>query len=133
VNKPLPVHRDPAAGQRPPGRPRGLSQDIGLSSGQANSPGPHRQRGPVFRRLERHAGLNSLSGVIPNLGNAASVVPTRAALTGPATSGNGSLTGAAGNLVPGNGPGGLNSASKAVGGVTAACPAASCPSQHWRN
>ena len=97
---------------------RGLSQDIGLSSGQANSPARTASAPRSSGASSAMPGLNSLSGVIPNLGNAASVVPNAGSVTGPATSGNGSLTGAAGNLVPGNGPGGLNSASKAVGGVT---------------
>jgi hypothetical protein len=97
---------------------QGTSQDIGLSSGQANGPartaGAPQSSGPSSAM----PGLNSLSGVIPNLGNAASVVPNLGNATGSVTSGNGSLTGTVGNLVPGNGNGGLNPVSNAVGGVT---------------
>jgi hypothetical protein len=63
-------------------------------------------------------GLNSLSGAIPNLSNAASVVPNVGNAAGSVTSGNSSVTGAVSNLVPGNGEGGLNSVSNAVGGIT---------------
>lgn len=64
------------------------------------------------------SGLGSLSGAIPNLSNAASLVPNVGNFGSSVTSGNGSLTGAVGSLVPGNGEGGLNSVSNAVGGVT---------------
>src|SRR5690348_14770867 len=63
-------------------------------------------------------GLNSLSGAIPNLSNATSVVPNVGNAAGSVTSGNSSVTGAVSNLVPGNGEGGFNSVSNAVGGIT---------------
>lgn len=97
---------------------QGASQDIGLSSGQANGPARTASAPQGAGSSGAMPGLNSLSGVIPNLGNAASVVPNLGNVTGSVTSGNGGLTGGVGNLVPGNGEGGLNSVSNAVGGVT---------------
>jgi hypothetical protein len=61
-------------------------------------------------------GITSAAGAIPSLGNAASAVPSAGNGAGSATGGNGSLTDTVGNLVPGNGPGGLNSVNGITGG-----------------
>jgi hypothetical protein len=90
---------------------QGASQDIGLSSGQANGPARTASAPQASGASSAISGLNSLSGAIPDLGNAAGAVP----------SGNGSPTDVA-NLIPGNGPGGVNSVSNAVNGVTGSLP-----------
>lgn len=97
---------------------QGGSQDIGQASGQANGPAQITSAPPAAGASSALPGLNSLSGAIPNLSNAASVVPNVGNAAGSVTSGNGSITGAVSNLVPGNGNGGLDSVSNAVGGIT---------------
>jgi hypothetical protein len=96
---------------------QGGSQDIGQASGQANGPAQITSAPQASGASGALPGLNSLSGAIPNLGNAASVVPNVGNVAGSVTSGNGSPTDVA-NLVPGNGPGGVNSVTNAVNGVT---------------
>ena len=96
---------------------QGASQDIGLSSGQTNGPARTASAPQASGASSAISGLNSLSGAIPDLGNAAGAVPNVGNVAGSATSGNGSPTDVA-NLIPGNGPGGVNSVSNAVNGVT---------------
>jgi len=119
---------DPQQASAPQAGRQGGSQDIGRASGRAN--GPARTDGTTPQASGASGampGLNSLSGVIPNLGNAASVVPNVGNAAGSVSSGNGSITGAVSNLVPGNGNGGLNSVSDAAGGVTGGLSGGSQP------
>ena len=93
------------------------------AGGQANGPArtsttPQSTPAQTAGASNPLSGLGSLSGAIPNLSNAASLVPNVGNFGSSVTSGNGSLTGSVGNLVPGNGEGGLNSVSNAVGGAT---------------
>ena len=96
---------------------QGASQDIGLSSGQTNGPARTASAPQAAGASSAISGLNSLSGAIPDLGNTAGAVPNVGNVAGSATSGNGSPTDVA-NLIPGNGPGGVNSVSNAVNGIT---------------
>ena len=82
---------------------QGASQDIGLSSGQANGPARTASAPQASGASSAISGLNSLSGAIPDLGNAAGAVPNVGNVAGSATSVTGSLSGGQ-NGGPATGP-----------------------------